>query len=81
MAAKPLLPIKIEGVAEHKLEEILRSGYRLSFFHYLVKWKGCLANEAIWLLESRWEHAKDLVRRFHEAHPMLLKPLRWGLRS
>ncbi len=80
-AAEPPPPIEVEGAAEYEVEEILRSGYRRGVFRYLVKWKGYSADEAEWLPESRLEHAQDLVREFHEAHPTQPKPPRWGSRS
>ncbi len=67
-------PMEVEGEAEYKVEEILRSGYRRGVFHYLVKWKWYSADEAEWLLESRLEHAQDLVRESHKSHPTQPKP-------
>jgi hypothetical protein len=69
MAAKPPLPIGVEGAAEYEVVEILRSGYRQDVFRYLVKWKVYSADEAEWVPESCLEHAQDLVCELHEAHP------------
>jgi hypothetical protein len=67
-AAKLPPPMEVEGAAEYKVEEILHSLYRHIVFRYLVKWKGYLADQAKWLLESCLEHAQDLVCKFNKLH-------------
>ncbi|CAJ0932319.1 unnamed protein product, partial [Ranitomeya imitator] len=65
---EPPAPVLVEGELEYVVEKILDSRVSRRKLQYLVKWKGYGQEDNSWVVASD-DHADDLVRAFHRAHP------------
>jgi hypothetical protein len=68
-------PDIIDGEDEYKVEQVLDSKKmgQKQRLHYLIQWKGYSEAHDTWEPEENVRHVADLVRAFHERHPLAVQ--------
>jgi hypothetical protein len=65
----PLPPIQVNGEVEYEVEAIIDSKLVRNQLKYLVHWKGYTVMDRTWEPASNLSHCKEMVKKFHQAHP------------
>jgi hypothetical protein len=78
-------PLEVEGEEEYKVEEITDSEQQQDGWYYRVKWKGNGPESNTWEPKANLEHAKEILRKYHQKLPKkacdTTKSLKWGVVS
>ena len=65
--------VKVEGIPEYKVEEVLDSRLKWGKLKYLAKWSGYADDHNTWEPKLNLDNSKEVINNFHKSNPSALR--------